>query len=240
MNPTFSILHATYGRPEKAVAAMRMWWDRASKPWEVEYVFAVNQDDDSRKRLYPLANLAWDGVKIITDDFAGSAPAWDAAARISTGEILIQGQDDVEPPQDWDAHLVCKLRALPFEGGPDAWKDMPVVIAVADGYRSDSLLCTAICTRRRYKQQGCFLCPEFLSVYSDDDFTIRAHADTADGKCVFVNARDLVFLHQNPYHTGAPHDDTLRRENSPEAYALGSALFMQRNADLVARGFKTW
>jgi hypothetical protein len=237
--PAFSILHATYGRPEKAVAAMRMWWERAARPEAMEYVFACNTGDDASICAVTKEAKQLGCIHLIHAPFSGSAPAWDAAAKVSTGQILIQGQDDVEPPQDWDHMLIGEYedgrkylgRRLP---------EIPAFIAVSDGYRKDRLCCTAIMNRARYKQQGEFLHAGYKSVYSDDEVTVRAYADAAEGKCVLIEARDIVFLHQNPYHTGAPHDATLLRENSPEAYELGGRLFMQRNADLVARGFKTW
>lgn len=241
MNPTFSVLHASYGRPAKAVLAMRQWFERATVPEGVEYVFALNDDDLAFHQYMEL--LSWmtqlaKRIIIITGRFKGSAPAWDAAAKASSGQILIQGQDDIEPPDGgWDSMLLEWLQGANTDLG--RWRSVPTVVAVRDGYRKDGLLCTAICNRLRYEQQGHFLFPGYISVFSDDEFTIRAISDDSEGKCMLIKT-DLVFWHHNPYHTGAPQDATLRRENSSEAYAHGQALFMKRNADLVAKGFKTW
>lgn len=248
MNPTFSLLHATYRRPEKAVAAMRMWFERAERPESVEYIFAVNREDDAtlealrllrEKATYPEADAdIIPQFKLVIGDFAGSAPAWDAAAKVSLGDLLIQGQDDVECPKLWDGCLLEWLEGANMD--PYYWRRVPTIVAVKDGYRKDFLQCTAIMNRRRYEQQGYFLWPQFISVFSDDDFTIRGLADERDGKCMIVRT-DLEFRHEHAYHNPTvPMDATYERENSSEAYALGSALFLQRNADLVARGFKTW
>lgn len=243
--PVFTLCHATYGRPEKAIAAMRMALERATRPENVEYIFAINSDDRTADVLLELLNPEFAArpsqiIKVRSSDFAGSAPAWDAAAKVSTGQILIQMQDDLELPKNWDSALFDRIadysdaevhgKIVPAE---------PTVLSVRDGYRRDNLLCTAICNRARYEQQGEFLHAGYRSVFSDDEFSIRCYGDEADGKCQVIRT-DLVFRHENPYHTGAPHDDTLRRENSPEAYALGGKLFLERNAALVARGFKTW
>jgi len=246
MNRTWSILHATYQRPEKALAAMQRWFERASRENEIEYIFAVNSDDESKRGL--MASKLPLGMKIITGPFAGSAPAWNAAAQASTGLILIQAQDDVEPPENWDDGVWDAFdrggatAILQFaDNSRKAYSVEPTFIAVSDGYRKDRLCCTAIMNRARYEQAGEFLHPGYTSVFSDDDVTIRAYADAANGKCTLIEARDLVFLHRHHYHDkSVPFDATYARENSSEAYAQGQALFMKRNAELVRRGFKTW
>ena len=117
----------------------------------------------------------------------------------------------------------------------------PLVIAVSDGYRKDALQTIAICNRARYEQVGEFIHAGYRSVFSDDDFTIRGLADSADGKCTLIDARDLTFTHRHHYHDkSVPWDPVYARGNSTEAYAQGQALFMKRNSHLVARGLKTW
>jgi len=255
--PTWSICHATYGRPQKAVAAMRMWFERAARPDEVEYIFAVNEDDEATDiALMRYEAGAWTGhntyvPRRVYGAFPGSTPAWDAAAKASTGLVLIQASDDVEPPEYWDNRLVHKLRdalrpapclTINFSHGDLIEKCVtPTVVAVSDGYRKDPLQTIAICNRARYEQVGEFIHAGYRSVFSDDDFTIRAIADDKDGKCTLIDARDLTFTHRHHYHDkSVPWDPVYARGNSTEAYAQGQALFMKRNSHLVARGLKTW
>jgi len=229
MSATFSILHATYQRPHKAFAAMRMWFERAANPDAIEYIFALNHEDPTRPELMTLASSGDIRPKFIVGaDFKGSAPAWDAAAKASSGLVSIQAQDDVEPPHRWDLELYARMPL-----------DEPAFLAVSDGYRKDKLCCTAIMTRARYEQCGEFLHAGYRSVFSDDDVTVRAYADAAAGKCSLIEARDLVFTHRHHYHDKTvPMDATYERENSAEAYAQGQALFMRRNAEILK--FKTW
>ncbi len=248
MTPTFSILHATYGRPQKAVAAMRMWFERAARPEEVEYVFAVNEEDSLCENIVHDARIiaAKFGARayMVVDFFPGSAPAWDAAARASTGKILIQASDDVEPPVHWDVAL-----ALAYTGDPNYAKSTPFfmydkepnVIAVADGFRKDDLMTIAICNRGRYEQCGEFLHSGYRSVWSDDDFTYRAYRDQRDGKCAVIDARPLTFLHRHHYHSPEiPWDQTYARGNSEEAYRIGAELFAKRNPEANRDGLRTW
>lgn len=235
---TFSVLHATFGRPEKAVAAMLRVFERASNPAGIEYIFACNIDDPALQQLQTILNsiplMEPSQISIKVGDFAGSAAAWDAAASVSYGEWLVQMQDDVEPQHWWD-HWILWNGYLPCD------RARPVFFAVGDGYRKDALCCTAIMNRARYEQCSEFLHSGYVSVFSDDEVTIRAYADAADGKCVMIEARDICFLHRHCYHDKTVlEDETYRRENSAVAYEVGGKLFRERNQHLVDRGFKKW
>jgi len=243
MKPVFSLLHATYGRPEKAIAAMKMANERASQPGRVEHIFACNADDptlvDFQMGLAAQAPLNGTSPFVVIGNFNGSAPAWNAAANQSVGEVLIQMQDDLELPDHWDSVLMKAI--LANREACLALMVSPVFVRVSDGYRNDGICCTAIMNRARYLQQGEFLHPGYISVFSDDDVTYRALRDARDGKCVFVDAREIIFLHRHHYHDKTvPMDATYERENSSEAYAVGSELFHKRNPQASTDGLRTW
>ena len=227
---------------------MRMWFERADNPDNIEYIFALNKDDKTIPAFQtaifkPWAYLDSDEKKkrqiFQYGDFPGSAPAWDAAAKASTGLVLIQAQDDVEPPVGgWDTMLLEWLEGANVN--PNHWRTVPTVVAVRDGYRRDRLLCTAICNRVRYNQVGHFLFPEYLSVFSDDDFSYSAYRDERDGKCMVVRT-DLEFRHEHAYHNSSvPMDATYARENSSIAYGLGADLFFKRNPEAHKDGLRNW
>ena len=238
--PTWSLLHATYGRPEKAIAAKRMALERAANPERVEYIFACNHDDQTRPRL--LGSWMLGLTKNVIGNFAGSAPAWNAAAAYSSGTVLIQMADDLELPPMWDTLLTAVIVGDgPHAKHPNPWY-APLFIAVSDGYRKDALCTCAIMTRTRYEQAGEFLHPNFYSVYSDDDVTYRALRDARDEKCYFVDTRKRVtFLHRHHLHdAGVPNDQTYARGNSAEAYRIGAELFAKRNPEAATDGLRTW
>lgn len=241
--PLFSILHATFGRPQKAYEAMKRFRSRSSMAYCHEYIFAVNSDDLTVSVLRALLAkddpiVQWARVEVVEDHFKGSAPAWDAAAKASKGHILVQAQDDVEPPEEWDHLLIEKIMA---EVPEPKWQTVPFFIQIADGYRKDALMCTAICSRPYYELKGEFLHSGYLSVFSDDEFSVRAYCDAADRVCQWIEARDIVFKHEHCYHNPAvPSDSTYLRENSAEAYTHGQKLFLERNQRQLNRGFRTW
>ncbi len=240
MSVKFSLLHATYGRPKKAVEAMVRAMAQAKHPDWVEHIFAINSDDPTHAETLYRRSMAWEsGINpvptlFVAMPFKGSAPAWDVAAKLSTGDILIQMQDDLELPRWWDMMLLGVLQQIP------GWHQTPIVIAVGDGYRKDDLRCTAICNRARYEQQGEFLHAGYMSVFSDDEFTIRAKADDKDGKCRLIKT-DIVFTHRHHYHDNSvPMDATYERENSGVAYQIGAELFAKRNELHILHGLRTW
>jgi hypothetical protein len=205
---------------------------KAAWPDLVNYVFATeNEDTETHDTIRNLCNLPeWPLPTVVAGDFKGSAPAWDAAAKVSRGHILVQMQDDLVLPEGWDK--ILRDLAAPHASAPCA-------IAVADGYRKDNLLCTAIINRARYEQQGEFLHAGYQSVFSDDEFSVRAYRDVEEGRCTLVDARDLVtFRHDNVYHIKGVPDATALRQNSPEAYESGMRLFIARNP--WYRKYRTW
>jgi hypothetical protein len=107
----------------------------------------------------------------------GPVAAWNEAAWFSKGEILIQLSDDWDPPMHWDKLIIDAIG--------DTSK--PAVLAVSDGHRTDNLLCMAILTRARYKEQGYLFHPDFFSMFSDNHFTDRAYADD-----VVIDAKHIV------------------------------------------------
>lgn len=220
---------------------MAMWRDRAFSPSTSEYIICCDEDDPTRfDTLRRTTDI--DGFKhniYVEHPKTGSAAAWDWAAKFSTGTVLIQGQDDIEPPEGWDKLLFDKI--FQSLGGCQGMFETPIFVAVSDGFRKDALCCTAIMNRARYKACGEFLHAGYQSVFSDDEVTYRALRDASDGKCIYINARDLVFTHRHHYHDpSVPMDETYRRENSSEAYGKGALLFAQRNPKAATDGIRSW
>ena len=93
------------------------------------------------------------------------------------------------------------------------------VLQISDGYRTDSLLCMAILTRKYYEKNGLFN-PIFKNVYSDTDFTFRAAKNKA-----IIDARDITFVHHHPFWENRALDDTYQRGNNESEYARAKEIF---------------
>lgn len=238
-HPVISCLHATRGRPEKCIATMRLWAERAHAPAQIEYVIAYDKSDTATAvhldSVLPGSEMPWfeGGVAVVRGDFGGSAPAWFAAQRVASGALYVQVSDDFEPPKDWDLALLGRL--------PAGWEEESIAIAVSDGLRRDKLLTMAICTAAYVQQKGDFLCPLYQSMFSDNEFTYRAYKDHDTGIAKVIEARDLVFLHRHHCaNPDVPEDETYRYQNSVEAYEKGRILFHERNPHAHGRDAKLW
>jgi hypothetical protein len=145
--------------------------------------------------------------------------AWNLAAKAARGDLIVQLSDDWLPTPNWD------LKLLDLVKGRDLATEQ-IVIAVNDGHRKDSLLCMAILSRARLQAQGDLFFEGYESVFSDNEFSVRAFADG-----VVVDARDrITFEHVHPAFGVAPMDKTYQHNNSTERYAAGKALFQSRNS----------
>ena len=223
----FSLLHATRGRWEKALATKSNFFKSAVLPLGVEHIFAIDADDqDSIDHLKHHRHVIVPGGPASLG--GGCVEAWNTAAADSSGAVLVQLSDDWLPCIHWDEYIWQALEAgAKARGAALPIADVPLVLAISDNHRTDALLCMAILTRARYKQQRELFHHGYTGVYSDTEFTVRAHDDG-----VVVQARHIVFDHQHPLFAGVPleqMDETYRRQNAPERYAHGKALFNTRN-----------
>ena len=208
--PRISIIHATRGRPQQAFARRLQWLSLAEKPLEIEWLFMVDHDE-------AVDYTPHDAIRV---NPGGIINAWNEGSKIAKAPIIVQMSDDWSPPRYWDALICSKIDNVEAER----------VLAISDGLRTDKLLCMAILTQKRLRKQGGHMfAPEYQEsdgIYSDNEFTDRAYEDD----CV-IEARDIVFRHENPLFTGGKPDDLIRNHNKPEFYEKGKAIYEKRKAD---------
>lgn len=242
MGRKFSVLHATRGRPQQALITRHRMLASAVEPMAVEYIFAIDADD--KESLDALREHR----HVIVENPNGCVKAWNAAAAASSGHVLVQMSDDWLPCLQWDALMWLMLKeATEARGGKNEQVgSIPLVLAISDDQRADTLLCMAILTRARYHQQfdvveyeypvsgtpgtlPYMFAPHYFGVFSDTEFSHRARKDG-----VVVEAPHITFRHQHPMFEGKPFDQwdaTHQRQNAPERYEEGKAIFMRRNPD---------
>ena len=219
--PTFSIVHATLGRPLQALQMRELWLSRARNPNKVEYIFGIHEGDEkSGKMLKGFRHT-------VAPKGCGCPTNYDIAAGIVRGKIIIQAQDDIIPPAGWDDMILEKIEDL----------DAPAFIAVNDGQRTDRLCVSTVMTRAYMEQKKAedadgsngFMHRGYPGVFADTENTYRAYTDAAKGKCQLIEARDIIFFHDHPlFNQAVPWDATYQEENSPEANRIGSEVFNRR------------
>lgn len=198
-----SLLHATRGRPQKAVEARDKWLNTADNPNVIEHIFGLDDDDTECLQVI-------NTDRVIVPRGKGCVAAWNACASKCSGDILVQLSDDWEPVQGWDTLIINEFADTTDER----------VLAISDGHRNDNLLCMAILNRARYEKQGFLFHPEFISVFSDDYFTWAAKKDN-----VLKDATHIVFEHQHPVFGKGEWDKTYTDSNAPSRFSHGHLLF---------------
>lgn len=218
--PRISLLHATRGRWSQAIGAMNMWMARAANPAAVEHWFAIDEDDvESREKLRRFRC-------VLSKASTYSVGAWNKAASVATGDVLIQIADDFEPPPNWDAMILQALEADKYPLSGHLFNEK--VLRVSDGCRTDGLLTMAIVTRRWYEKHGLFHV-EYRNVYSDTDLTATATKENA-----IIAAPNIVIKHHHPFFNKAvPMDATYERGNDPAEYERAKQIYEQRHPKLV-------
>jgi tetratricopeptide (TPR) repeat protein len=215
--PRISLLHATRGRWSTAIGAMNMWMARAAKPEAVEHWFAIDEDDvESIEKLRRFRC-------VLSKASTYSVGAWNKAASVATGDVLIQIADDFEPPPNWDTMILQALEADKYPLSGHLFDEK--VLRVSDGCRTDGLLTMAIVTRRWYEKHGLFHV-EYRNVYSDTDLTTTAIKQDA-----IINAPHIVIKHHHPFFNKAvPMDATYERGNDPSEYERAKKIYESRHA----------
>jgi hypothetical protein len=199
---------------------MNMWMARAAKPEAVEHWFAIDEDDvESIEKLRRFRC-------VLSKASTYSVGAWNKAASVATGDVLIQIADDFEPPPNWDTMILQALEADKYPLSGHLFDEK--VLRVSDGCRTDGLLTMAIITRRWYEKHGLFHV-EYRNVYSDTDLTATATKHNA-----IINAHNIVIKHHHPFFNKAvPMDATYERGNDLAEYERAKQIYERRHPELV-------
>lgn len=195
-----SLLHATRGRGAQAVETRKTWLEAAENPDAIEHIFGLDADDPDAMGLMLYRH------EFVTGD-GGPVEAWNACARSSAGEVLVQLSDDWVPPLGWDRMILEAIGDTSEES----------VLEINDSHRDDDLLCMAICTRPFMLRHGDLFHPEFFSMFSDNWFTEQAKGSLIQS--------DIRFDHQHPvFCDSVSWDETYARSNQDYHYVTGQRI----------------
>lgn len=211
----FSLCHTTIRLPDGWRRAAQTWLDKADHPELVEHILVIDRKDDSH--LHGLVDgKVFPNTSVLVNDGVNSCVAgWNLGAKHSTGKFIINIADDWFPCDHWDTEL---LKVIDFE--------REQVIEVNTG-GNHGLLTFCMMTRQYYKRYGYLLYPEYLSVYSDNEFT-----DVARRNGVITSARHLLFPHEHPlYDHNVDSDEAYEWQSRPEAWEIGRALYQKRSRE---------
>jgi hypothetical protein len=223
--PTFSICHATARMPDGWWPSCSSWFRNADTPENVEYILSVHAFDASM--IKPQSSLTIIHLCGYGDP-RNSVHGWNVAAEHSTGRILILNADDFFPPEHWDTLLLSKI--LPCPSSNHREFAIHVSTGNPDTDWDRRLMALGIISRPLYQRWGYALYPEYESMESDVDMWEHAKQDG-----VIIEAFDLVFEHRHVSLGKSPDDEVYRKQNRPEAYALGKQIIERRRAERFAK-----
>jgi hypothetical protein len=212
--PDFSLLHATARLPDGWRAAYTAWMDRCANRRAVEYVLVTDARD--RAKTTEIESMPFTAIGygerwcwLINHKRPCTVDAWNLAAGLSLGKVLVVVSDDWFPCDRWDEVL---RRAI-----PDMSKE--VCVWPADTGGTAGIMICPILTRAYYERPGRgghpngeLFYPDYISVGSDDDFTEVAQRDG-----VIVRIPE-VFEHRHPSAGLAQDDDVYKWSNRKEAW----------------------
>jgi hypothetical protein len=231
MKPDFSLLHITARLPDGWRAAWLDWSRKCANPSKVEYILVVDERDRMKGiNVDPSPVLDEPGFQITVGLNIGrpcTVDAWNTAARMAHGNILVVVADDWFPCDWWDDAI---RRAI-----PDVTKE--VCVWPAGEKATAGLMICPILTRAYYERPGRgghpngeLFYPEYISVGNDDDFTEVA---LRDGVVVRIPEE---FEHRHPSAgTGVPVDSVYNWTNRQECWDRKDEVIARRRSEGYAR-----
>lgn len=177
-----SLIHATWFRAGGIRELHRLWLDRAVRPEKIQIVVGLDSHDETGLRESEGMSRA---VGPPDPNFSTAVRNWNAAGKLSRGDLLFVISDDLEPSYGWDEALVTIARRLPPKE--------PWALNIGDtGRKSSLLLRHPVVNRVFYSQLGLWN-PRFSGVYCDHDLTYRAFFEAT-----IFSAEGIKFDHRSP------------------------------------------
>ena len=225
MSIKIAVLHASYQRVAQTVECFTRWIEAADNPKQVEYFIALDSVDPAVPeyiKLFATAPILKSGRFVI--DVGDSTDGVKATHRVSksmssTTEILFRNAEDIYPCEHWDTQLIQAF-------SQDNNFVTPRSLAVHDGFWDmPTTFVYAIANRALYNKLGFLICPEYHSMYSDNDFY-----EVCNKLGCIIQAPHITFLHKHYGKGVTPFDPTYARTNSAVEMDKGLQILIARRA----------
>lgn len=210
MTPLISIIHPSRSRPEQAAETAKRWLTSAKNPDAIEYILSLDCDDNSDYAAmfgYELTGYI-DTIHMAINDNQNAVQAINAAAKISSGRIIVCISDDFACPAQWDKFLIEQLHS-----------HNDFIVKTDDGYQP-WIITLPIMDRAYYNRFGYVYYPEYSHMFCDTE--LSAVADLLDRKITLP----IIFRHNHYSLIGAKEDDVSRKANN--TWVAGERLYLNR------------
>lgn len=196
-----SILHPSRSRPEKAKQTAFKWLTNAG--CDVEYILSLDDDDAHFYRSME----EW-GYGVVINKNRSAIDAINNAAKVSTGNIIIQIADDFDCPPMWGRQILDATQ------GKEDW-----ILKTPDGIQK-WIITLPIMDRAYFNRFGYIYFPDYLHMFCDTELSCVADLT---GRKIEAN---IPFVH-NHYSTGKAEKDAVSIK-ADSTWNQGEKLFLER------------
>ena len=195
-----TLLHPSYGRPEKARQAYNQWEEAARDFGNVQYIIALDKRDRSLTKYQEL----FDGLTVCVANSDCVVKATNEAAKLATGEVFVYMSDDFVAPDGWDNQLRDAITKRNLQG-------TKYLLQVDDTYQAGTVVLTIpIMSKALFDHLGYFWHPGYRSMFVDNDLYY-----TCKHLGVMVDLRsEIVFEHQHFSNGKAEMDATYKQSQA--------------------------
>lgn len=204
----FSIIHASYGRPEIAYETFYKWWNSSNK--DFEYIISIDESDKLLYRYHELFTYNPGRGQDITvvNTTNTSVAAINNAAKQATGDIIIVISDDFEPIKNWDLNIYQQVYdkkdwILKTQDGTQPW-----------------IITLPIMDRTYYERFGYIYNPEYAHMFCDTELT---HVADLLGRKI---TSSLLFKHNHYSVGGIAKDKTSIKAD--KTWDSGKKVYLER------------
>ena len=223
--PMYSLIHASI-RPEKWRATFDEWLSKCERPEDVEYILCVDAADAERFDVNRLpSGKGFTFRMVVNHGRRCNVDAWNHAASVSEGHIIIAVSDDTGACEGWDSKVGLAIPRTPLGAAFVVNLRQEFIIDIFTGSPNRRpLFEIPIVSRSRYQRLGYYFYPAYRGMYADVDMYEQAARDG-----VIVNARHLFFPHRHPFFDkGVPMDEEYARHNHQSEYDFGKLILEER------------
>lgn len=217
-----SLIHPSCQRPKEALAAAQKWISTAGT--SIEYFLSLDVNDPSEQDYLRLFSGNWmldpnnpkDKKTLLINQNRSAIDAINNAAKVATGDILVQMADDFDCPEDWG------LKIIEATKGKTDW-----ILKTQDGIQK-WIITLPIMDLAYYNRFGYIYFPEYRHMFCDTE--LSCVADLTGRRL----ESQILFPHNHYSVTKKTPDEVSRRADS--TWAQGEKLFIERykrNFDLV-------
>lgn len=203
----------------------QLWVQQSTNRGNIEFVLStdaynsttVKACEDAVEKL--LAMGCGKAVVVQQQDRDGDCTkGWNVACAATTGDIIVQVADDIEPPLGWDssiAELKCE-----HDGN---WWDHDHAVHINDGF--GQRMTHAVISRKRYLRYGYFYYPGYKSMFNDTELEEVA---VRDG--VVIDGRHITIQHHHYSNKHRGQDEVDKLHGGAARWKHGEELFNRRKA----------